>query len=133
MLYRVLADVTAGLHFAFVAYVVVGGFLAWRWPRTIWLHLAAVGWGFSTVLIGIDCPLTYVEDWARERAGQAGLPPSGFIDHYITGVIYPRELLDEVRVGVAVCVVASWIGLAWVVRRRASRSATAGTVSGMSR
>ncbi|WP_442791046.1 DUF2784 family protein [Nocardia sp. NBC_01327] len=34
----------------------------------------------------------------------------GFIDHYITGVLYPRSALDLVRVLVAVCVLASWVG-----------------------
>ncbi|GAB2656241.1 DUF2784 domain-containing protein [Nocardia goodfellowii] len=116
MLYRLMADATAAAHFAFVAYVVVGGFSAWRWPRTMWLHLIAVGWGFGTVLIGYDCPLTYVEDWARRRAGQEGLPSSGFIDHYLTGVIYPDSALGLVRGLVAVCVVVSWAGFAWRLR-----------------
>ncbi|MEU0539774.1 DUF2784 domain-containing protein [Nocardia sp. NPDC005978] len=125
MFFRLLADVTAGVHFLFVAYVVVGGFIAWRWPRTIWLHLAAFGWGFSTVLIGIDCPLTDLENWSRRRAGEAGLPPSGFIDHYITGVIYPESALELVRALVAVVVVISWIGL-WLrtSRRRHGAAST---------
>lgn len=110
MLYRVLADATAVVHFAFVAYVVIGGFLAWRWRRTIYAHIAAFGWGFSTVVFGIDCPLTHLENWAREAAGDQGLPPSGFIDHYITGVIYPESALGLVRLLVAVSVVVSWIG-----------------------
>lgn len=122
MLYRLLADATAVVHFGFVAYVVVGGFLAWRWPRSIWLHLIAFGWGFSTILIGQECPLTNLENWARHRAGEAGLPSSGFIDHYITGVIYPENALGLVRVLVAVCVVVSWVGYGW--RRRAAGSAT---------
>lgn len=126
MLYRLLADATAIVHFLFVAYVVVGGFLAWRRRRTIWLHLAAFAWGFSTVLFGFDCPLTDLENWARHRAGQAGLPPSGFIDHYITGVLYPRNALELVRVGVALVVLASWIGFVVLARRRAMKSATAG-------
>ncbi|MEV6280065.1 DUF2784 domain-containing protein [Nocardia sp. NPDC051832] len=112
MLYRLLADATAAVHFAFVAYVVVGGFLAWRWPRTIWLHLIAFGWGFGTILIGYDCPLTHVENWARREAGQEGLPPSGFIDHYLTGVIYPDSAIGLVRAAVAVCVLVSWVGYA---------------------
>jgi uncharacterized protein DUF2784 len=29
-----------GAHFAYVAYVVLGGFLAWWWPRAIWPHAA---------------------------------------------------------------------------------------------
>ncbi|MFE6857325.1 DUF2784 domain-containing protein [Nocardia sp. NPDC057668] len=125
MFFRLLADVTAGVHFLFVAYVVVGGFIAWRWPRTIWLHLAAFGWGFSTVLIGIDCPLTDLENWSRRQAGEAGLPPSGFIDHYITGVIYPESALELVRALVAVVVVISWIGL-WLrtSRRRHGAAST---------
>ncbi|WP_433761070.1 DUF2784 domain-containing protein [Nocardia sp. CA-135398] len=127
MVYRLLADATAAVHFVFVAYVVVGGFLAWRWPRTIWLHLIAFGWGFSTVLVGFDCPLTYLENWARHRAGVAGLPPSGFIDHYLTGVIYPESALGLVRGLVAVCVAVSWVGYAW--RVRAMRSATSETLS----
>ncbi|MFE9577987.1 DUF2784 domain-containing protein [Nocardia sp. NPDC006044] len=122
MLYRLLADAVAAAHFAFVVYVVVGGFLAWRWPRSIWLHLLAFGWGFSTILFGQECPLTYAENWARHRAGTAGLPPSGFIDHYITGVLYPENALGAVRVLVAVCVVASWAGYGW--RRRAAGPTT---------
>lgn len=55
-------------------------------------------------------PLTHLENWAREVAGDQGLPPSGFIDHYITGVIYPESALGLVRLLVAVTVVASWIG-----------------------
>ncbi|MEV0248300.1 DUF2784 domain-containing protein [Nocardia sp. NPDC050712] len=121
MLYRLLADATAAAHFAFVGYVVVGGFLAWRWPRTLWLHLLAVGWGFGTVLIGFDCPLTDLENWARRQAGDAGLPPSGFIDHYLTGVIYPDQAVNLVRVLVATLVVASWVG--YLLRLRAARAA----------
>lgn len=120
MLYRLAADLTAVVHFAFIAYVVVGGFLAWRWPRTIVAHLLAVAWGFGTILFGYDCPLTHLEDWARRRSGESGLPSSGFIDHYLTGVIYPESALGLVRVLVAVCVAASWVGFA-LLRGRAWR------------
>ncbi|WP_187682964.1 DUF2784 domain-containing protein [Nocardia wallacei] len=118
MMYRLLADVTAGVHYLFVVYLVTGGFLTWRWRWTIWTHLAAVGWGFSTVLFGVDCPLTHLENWARHRGGAAGLPPGGFIDHYITGVLYPRDALDLVRVLVVIVVAMSWAGLWWLSRRR---------------
>ncbi|MFI9413844.1 DUF2784 domain-containing protein [Nocardia gamkensis] len=119
MLYRLAADATAVTHFAFVAYVVVGGFLAWRFPRTIWLHLLAVCWGFGTIVVGFDCPLTHLENWAREHAGRERLPSSGFIDHYLTGVIYPEHALGLVRAVAAAVVVASWIGYVWAQRRPA--------------
>ncbi|MFC4372702.1 DUF2784 domain-containing protein [Nocardia halotolerans] len=110
MPFRVLADVIAVAHVAFIAYVVVGGFLAWRWPRTIGLHLLAASWGFGTVVIGFDCPLTHAENWARVRAGVAGLPEAGFIDHYLTGVIYPDSALGLVRALAATAVLLSWLG-----------------------
>ncbi|MGW4249527.1 DUF2784 domain-containing protein, partial [Nocardia sp. NPDC004722] len=97
----------------------------WRWPRTIWLHLAAFGWGFSTVLFKFECPLTNLENWARHRAGEAGLPSSGFIDHYITGVLYPRSALAEVRVGVVIVVLVSWVGLLWLSRRSGAKTTAA--------
>ncbi|MGK8524150.1 DUF2784 domain-containing protein [Nocardia asteroides] len=123
MLYRLLADATAATHFAFVVYVVVGGFLAWRFPRTIWPHLIAVCWGFGTIVAGFDCPLTRLENWAREHAQMAQLPSSGFIDHYITGVIYPEDALGLVRALAATVVVASWLGYVWVLRRRPAPAA----------
>lgn len=115
--YRVLADATVVVHLLFLGYVVAGGFLAWRRRRTIWLHAAAVAWGFGTVLIGIDCPLTHLENWARERGGEPQLPSSGFIAHYLTGVVYPEHAVDLVRAVVAAVVVASWVGYALLRRR----------------
>jgi hypothetical protein len=117
--YRVIGDVAMVLHLAFLGYVLLGGFLAWRWRRTIWLHLAAAGWGFSTVLFGLPCPLTDVENWAREEAGQAGLSSAGFVDHYLSGVIYPQQALGSVRALVAGCVLLSWVG--FVLRGAAAR------------
>src|SRR6516225_9402395 len=88
-MYRLLVALVVALHFAFIGYVVIGGFLALRWPRTIWLHIAAVIWGIAIAAKRVDCPLTWLERWARAGAGMAPLPPDGFIAHYITGVIYP--------------------------------------------
>ena len=67
MAYRLLADVTMVVHFVFLAYVVAGGFLAWRWPQAIWPHLLAVGWGLSTLVFHLHCPLTWLEDWSRRQ------------------------------------------------------------------
>ncbi|BBH71625.1 hypothetical protein ACTI_83100 [Actinoplanes sp. OR16] len=117
--WRILADATMVLHFAFVAFVVAGGFLAWRWPRAIIPHLIAAGWGLAIALFRFGCPLTWVEDRARERAGDASLA-GGFIDTYLTGVIYPERYLVQVQVLAAVAVAVSWTGVA--VRLRTARS-----------
>lgn len=120
-MYRVLADATMVLHFAFLAYVVTGGFIAWRWPRTIVAHFAAVVWGALIVAFELTCPLTGPEDYFRKRAGGDGLP-GGFIDTYLTGVIYPAEHVDLVRLIVAIVVLVSWIGLGVRLRSGAARA-----------
>ena len=43
-----LADAVVVLHLLFVAFVVAGGALLWRWPRVAWLHLPAALWGAAT-------------------------------------------------------------------------------------
>ena len=118
--YRVLADVTMVVHFAFVVFVVTGGFLAWRWPHLIWPHLAAGAWGLCIVVFRLDCPLTRVEDHARQRAGDAGLS-GGFIDTYLTGVVYPERYLVAVQALAAAAVAVSWAGVVHRRRRAVSR------------
>lgn len=115
--YHVLGEAAMALHFAFLAYVVAGGFLAWRWPRAIWPHLACAAYGLGVTVIGWSCPLTLVENWGRLKAGEQGLTEDGFIAHYITGVIYPADHLRLAQAAAAATIVLSWIGAAWVVRR----------------
>ena len=106
------------VHFAFIAYVVCGGFLAWRWPRAVWPHLAAAAYGLGVTVIGWLCPLTWLEHWGRTNAGQQGLDAGGFISHYLTGVVYPAEHLREIQLAAAATVALSWLGAALLARRR---------------
>ena len=121
--YRIVADTVMLLHFSFLAFVVLGGFLSWRWPRAIWTHVAAALWGLATVALAIRCPLTNVEDWARERAGEAKLSGTGFIDHYIENVLYPEQYTRQMQALAALVVLVSWVGFAWRQRRTAPVSA----------
>ena len=122
-MYAILVALVVALHFAFVGYVVLGGFLALRWPRTMWLHIPAVLWGIAIGTKRVDCPLTWVERWARGRAGMAPLPPDGFITHYITGVIYPVSWEGAVELAAFTVVLASWALYLW---RRLKRRITSG-------
>jgi hypothetical protein len=108
--YRILIAVSLVAHFAFVGYVVVGGFLAWRWPWTFWPHAAAALWGLLTITVPVTCPLTWAEDWARQRAGEPPLT-KGFMDRYINGVLYPARLETLVQVLIALTILVSWIGV----------------------
>ena len=60
------------------------------------------------------CPLTWLEGWARQRAGEA-VPTRGFIDRYIEGVLYPSRLTPLFQ-GVALLAVV--VGYAGLLRRR---------------
>jgi hypothetical protein len=91
MIFRWLADLVVGLHLLFVAFVVLGGLLALRWPRAAWIHLPAALWGAVVEYAGWICPLTPLEQWLRLRSGQAGYS-GGFIDHYLLPILYPAGL-----------------------------------------
>jgi hypothetical protein len=107
--YQLLAELVMLLHFGFLAYVALGGFLAWRRRWLIVPHVGAVVWGALSATVGIPCPLTAWEDEARRLAGEQGLT-RGFIDTYLTGVVYPQEHLRTAQMLVAVLVLMAWTG-----------------------
>jgi uncharacterized protein DUF2784 len=115
--YRLLGDAVAGVHYAYLAYLLVGGFVAWRWPRTIALHAFAAVWAVLIIATPVPCPLTAAQNALRERGGQPPLRDS-FINTYIRGTLYPAAYETETRVVVAGIVVASWVGFAIRIRRR---------------
>jgi hypothetical protein len=115
MPYRLLADVVVVIHIGFVLFVALGGFLAWRWPRVLPAHVAAVVWGVGIIAIGWDCPLTPLEKWLRRLGGEASYE-GGFVDRYLENVVYPGELTPHLRVVAAIAIVVAWTG--WARRHR---------------
>jgi Protein of Unknown function (DUF2784) len=104
MWYRIAADLVVAFHLLFICFVVGGAFLAWRWPRVIWVYLPAAVYGALIEFIGFTCPLTPLENYLRRRAGEAGYR-GGFIAHYLLRVIYPAGLTRGVQIGLGVLVV----------------------------
>lgn len=91
MVYGLLAILVLLVHLAFVLFVVFGGLLVLRRRWAMWLHLPAVVWGVLIEFAGWVCPLTPLENWLWQRAGQAGYQ-EGFIEHYLVSVIDPEGL-----------------------------------------
>jgi hypothetical protein len=102
-----LADAIVVLHLAYLAFIPFGGILAFRWPRLTWLHLAAVAIGLISITIGFDCPLTSWEQSLRRHAGQRAYT-NGFVDHYLTGRVYPLGYAWAVQSVFGLCAVGSY-------------------------
>jgi hypothetical protein len=120
--YALLADLVVALHLGFVAFVVVGGFVAWRYPAVLVAHVPAVAWALGIVTVGWPCPLTGWENDLRRRAG--GGYSGGFVDRYLTGVLYPERFERLAQGAVALAVVAAYAGLALRRHRAAMRSSS---------
>ncbi len=119
-LWRWSGDGVAGVHFAYLAYLIVGGLVAWRWPKTIVAHAVAAFWAVLIVATPVPCPLTSLQEEFRRLAGQAPLG-GGFVDVYIKGKLYPADRNELVQVVVGVVVAGSWLGLAARHYRRSRR------------
>jgi hypothetical protein len=117
MLYRLGAEAVLLLHFSFIAFVLFGGLLALRWRWVVLAHLPAAVWGCFVELTGRICPLTYVENDLRSRAGLSGYS-EGFIEHYLLPVIYPAGLTRHVQFALAgLVVIVNVAAYGWLVLR----------------
>ena len=95
--YRILADAVVVVHFAYVAFVVLGmaailtGIaLGWQWIRNFWfriVHFLMIAVVVAESLCGILCPLTEWEDRLRELAGETSEPGS-FIGRWMDALLF---------------------------------------------
>lgn len=121
-MYGFLADAVVLVHFGFVLFVVLGGFLVLRWRWLAWLHLPAAAWGALIEFAGWICPLTPLELWLRRTGGEAGYS-GGFIEHYLLPVLYPAALTREVQIALGLGVLAvNLIAYALVWQRKRGHS-----------
>lgn len=91
-LYGALANAVLILHVGIVLFIIggllltfLGGARNWRWVRNFWfraLHLAGIAYIAMQAWLGIVCPLTTLEQWLRERAGQAAYG-GDFVAHWL--------------------------------------------------
>ena len=120
--YAGLADLVLVVHLAFILFVAIGAFVAWRWPRVRWAHILAVAYAAAIVTVGFDCPLTGLEKHFRRLAG-GPIYDGGFVNHYLTNVIYPGRLLGLLRWLIVVGIVVGYT-VPYLRWRRAHSSST---------
>jgi hypothetical protein len=95
--YHALADLVLIVHVLYVAFVVFGlvliwwgGFRGWNWVRNPWFraaHLAAIGGVVAQSWLGMECPMTTLENSLRDRAGDPAYA-GGFIAHWLHALLY---------------------------------------------
>ncbi len=114
MVARRLADAVVLLHLAYLAFIPAGGWLVRRWHRLFPVHLAALVAALGSVTIGFDCPLTTWEKGLRRIGGQQPYR-GGFIDHYLTGRLFPHGVDRALQLAMAA--VCLWPYLRLIARR----------------
>lgn len=105
VLYRLLANAVVACHALFIVFIILGGFLAWRWRWVAALHVPCAIWGVLIEYRGWLCPLTPLENLLRAKAGEQGYS-GGFIEHYLLPAIYPAGLTPRVQAVLGTAVLA---------------------------
>ena len=127
MIYRALADLVLVTHFAFAVFTVLGGLLVLHRRRLLWVHLASLLWGVVIQWANWTCPLTPLESRLREAGGEAGYE-GGFVEYYVSAVLYPESLTVELRYLLGLVLIAVNLAVYGYVFSRRRRVAQAGGV-----
>ncbi len=98
MPYSSFADAVLVLHFSVVLFVIggliaipLGNMLRWRWVNGLrfrLLHASAIVVITAQAWLGQHCPLTLLEAWLREQAGEALRYEVSFIQHWLERLMY---------------------------------------------
>jgi hypothetical protein len=117
-----MADGLVVVHFAFVFFVALGGFLVAKWHKVAFLHLPAAAWAVMIEFSGWICPLTPLENGLRHAAGDGGYSGT-FIEQYILPILYPSGLTRELQIMIGIALLAG-NGLIYIrlfIRKRRQR------------
>jgi hypothetical protein len=132
-LYQSLANAVLIAHVGIVLFIIggllltlLGAALHWQWVKNFWfraLHLVGIAYIAMEAWLGIVCPLTTLELWLREKAGQT-VYEGDFIAHWMRQIMFyeaPPWVFIAAYSGFGALVVLSWFlvrpTLPWRPRR----------------
>ena len=118
--YRLLAAAVLLLHLFVVLFIVVGLIAVFAGNARNWLwvnspifriaHVLAIGVVVVQAWLGQLCPLTILESWLREQAGEAAYSAS-FVEHWVQQVLYyeaPLWVFALAYSAFGLLVIAAW-------------------------
>lgn len=121
---NLLADLVLMAHLGYVSFVIfgylavlAGGAQGWGWVRNRLfrlLHVAAIAFVALEGLLGVVCPLTWLEDLLRQQGGQGS-----FVGRFVLRVMYydfPPWAFTALYV--ALTLLALWLWRRWPPRRK---------------
>jgi hypothetical protein len=119
-MYSLLASFTLLIHVAIVVFVVLGLALVllgnargWRWVNAWWFraaHMATIAIVALEALLGIECPLTTLENWLRAQS-RAQSYAGGFIEHWLRALLFwsaPPVVFTTLYVSFGLAVAWAW-------------------------
>lgn len=122
-----LADAVLVLHLAVVVFIVggllfivLGNLRSWQGansPAFRWAHVAAICAVVAQSWLGLECPLTTLENFLRAQAGGSGYGV-GFIAHWVSALLFwqaPNWVFALIYTAFGTLVAGAW--LAWPPRR----------------
>jgi hypothetical protein len=110
--HRLVATAALVTPMIFVAFTVLGGFLAWLLPWVLVPHVASALWGARMLAWRRTCPLSLAENWGRNGSGLPRLHERGFLAHYFEDRLYPAAWARRVEIVTSSLVLGSWVGFA---------------------
>lgn len=116
----VLADLVLLAHASFALFTVVGGFLALRWHRLVWLHVPCMLWGGAVEFEGWICPLTPLENQLR-AASHEPTYSGDFLAHYLGAVLYPAGLTRATQIVLGALLISANVVAYWMLWQRRAR------------
>ena len=105
MIAGLAAEIIVLVHLGFIVFAALGGILVIKWHKVAFLHLPCALWGVLIAFGGWICPLTPLEMYFRQLAGQAGYD-GGFVDHYVIPIVYPDGLTRGMQIAFGVTILA---------------------------
>lgn len=118
--YMLLADGILIVHIAAVffvtgglAFIFAGNLLTWQWVNSIWFriaHLATTAFIAVETWLGIDCPLTTLENWLREQEG-AAVYSGRFTEYWLRHLLFfeaPTWVFVSVPTLICLLAIAAW-------------------------